>query len=147
MAAAGRSLAELHPEIATEFVFCLRPKRSPANLRPSSNIACVWRCPVCELEYEANPAARIRGRSCPACAPAKGGDVRSRREALGGNSLAEQFPVLAAEFVGLDGRTGRLHRSLVLEQEIAFSAFARQTPLERGGQLSLTAEAKSSTRP
>ena len=107
MAATGQSLADLHPKIAAEFLFCLRPKRNPANLRPSSNIECVWRCSDCDLEYKANPAARIRGRSCPACAPVRGGDVRSRREASDGNSLAKQFPSLAAEFKSLDGRRDR----------------------------------------
>jgi len=47
----------------------------------------------------------------------------------------------------LNGRTGRLHRSLVLDQEIAFSAYSQYTPLERGGVLSLIAEAKGGTEP
>lgn len=42
----------------------------------------------------------------------------------------------------LNGRSGRLHRSLVLEQELAFAAFARHEVLQDGGILSLTAEAK-----
>lgn len=42
----------------------------------------------------------------------------------------------------LNGRTGRLHRALVLERGIAFSAFAVSNPLRRAGQLSLTAEAR-----
>jgi zinc protease len=42
----------------------------------------------------------------------------------------------------LNGRTGRLHRALVLERGIAFSAFALSNPLRRAGQLSLTAEAR-----
>jgi predicted Zn-dependent peptidase len=46
-----------------------------------------------------------------------------------------------------NGRTGRLHRSLVLEQEIAFSAYSQFTPLEQGGVLSMIAEAKSGTPP
>ena len=103
----GASLAELHPEIAAEFVSCVRPGRIPADLRPQSNIGCAWRCPTCETEYNASPAARVRGRACPRCAPAKAGDRRSRRESLRGNSLAEQFPLLAAEFAGLEGRQNR----------------------------------------
>jgi predicted Zn-dependent peptidase len=47
----------------------------------------------------------------------------------------------------LNGRTGRLHRSLVLDQGLAFSAYSQFTPLEEGGVLSLIAEAKSGTPP
>lgn len=45
----------------------------------------------------------------------------------------------------LNGRSGRLHRSLVLDQGLAFAAFAQQQALRDGGTLSLTAEAKSGT--
>ncbi len=47
----------------------------------------------------------------------------------------------------LNGRSGRLHKALVLEQEIAFSAYSHYTPLERGGVLSLIAEAKGESEP
>lgn len=107
MATLGDSLMDLYPEIAAEFVSCVRPARSPVNLRPQSNINCVWRCPSCDAEYQASPAARVRGRSCARCASTRAGDVRSRRESLGGNSLAEQFPRLATELVELDGRPNR----------------------------------------
>jgi predicted Zn-dependent peptidase len=42
----------------------------------------------------------------------------------------------------LNGRTGRLYRSLVEAQGLASSAFALQTPLKWSGQFSFTAEAK-----
>lgn len=42
----------------------------------------------------------------------------------------------------LNGRSGRLHRALVLEQDLAFAAFARHEGLRAGGVLSLIAEAK-----
>ena len=45
----------------------------------------------------------------------------------------------------LNGRSGRLHTSLVLEREIAFAAFARHEALRQGGSLSLIAEAKEGT--
>ncbi len=100
------SLSHLHPDVAAEFVSCVRPNRTPADLRPSSNITCFWLCPGCSQQYKSSPAARVRGRACPQCAKPKAGDGRSRRDARG-NSLAERFPALAAEFVGLEGRPHR----------------------------------------
>lgn len=47
----------------------------------------------------------------------------------------------------LNGRTGRLHRSLVLDQGLAFSAYSQYAPLQDAGVLSLVAEAKSGTTP
>ena len=51
-------------------------------------------------------------------------------------------PALEVLVSVLSGRSGRLHRSLVLEQEVAFAAFAAQRPYRWGGQLAVTAEAK-----
>jgi predicted nucleic acid-binding Zn-ribbon protein len=107
IAPAGGSLSELHPRVASEFVSCVRPDRTPADLRPSSNIVCLWKCFQCSQQYRASPAARVSGRACPRCAKSKGGDNRSRRDARG-NSLAERFPALAAEFVDLEGRPDRI---------------------------------------
>lgn len=107
MAPIGRSLAELYPEIAAEFTYCVRPERSPEDLRPGSNIMCFWRCSKCGTEYQASPAERTGGRACPSCASARSGDTRSRLESANGNSLVEQFPSLASEFVELEGHPHR----------------------------------------
>ncbi|MCR1785408.1 zinc-ribbon domain-containing protein [Nocardioides carbamazepini] len=101
LAPAGGSLADLHPQIASEFVSSDRLDRTPSDLRPSTNIMCVWRCPECETEYRGSPAGRTRGRGCANCSSAKAGDARSRRGASDGNSLANRFPRLAGEFVVL----------------------------------------------
>lgn len=45
----------------------------------------------------------------------------------------------------LNGRTGRLYRSLVLERELATSASSLQTAMREQGALSFTAEAKGDT--
>jgi len=45
----------------------------------------------------------------------------------------------------LNGRSGRLYRQLVLGQEIAFAAFAQQTPLRYAGSFTVTIEAKGGT--
>ncbi|MEJ2086568.1 MAG: pitrilysin family protein [Acidobacteriota bacterium] len=47
----------------------------------------------------------------------------------------------------LNGRTGRLYRDLVLDQEIAFSAFVQQQTRRRAGQFSFFAETKGSASP
>ncbi len=47
----------------------------------------------------------------------------------------------------LNGRTGRLYRSLVLHQEIAFSAYARQKALKQAGQFSFLGETKGDVLP
>lgn len=47
--------------------------------------------------------------------------------------------VLAGVF---NGRSGRLYRNLVLGSEVAFAAYARQTPLRRGGHFEVTLESK-----
>lgn len=47
----------------------------------------------------------------------------------------------------LNGRTGRLYRSLVLERGIAFSAYATQTARRWAGRLEVAAEARGEARP
>ncbi|WP_418061338.1 zinc-ribbon domain-containing protein [Pimelobacter simplex] len=107
MAPPGGSLADLHPEIAAEFLGCDRTDRTPSDLRPASSINCMWRCPACHTEYSSSPARRVRGRACPDCSSTKAGDTRSRNAAVDGNNLADKFPTLAAEFVALWGHPVR----------------------------------------
>ncbi len=52
------------------------------------------------------------------------------------------LPALQALAGLLNGRAGRLHRRLVLEQEIAFSAFAGPAVLRRGGRFEVAIEAR-----
>lgn len=47
----------------------------------------------------------------------------------------------------LNGRTGRLYRSLVLDQQIAFSAYTQQISWRQAGEFSLRAESKGSVDP
>lgn len=47
----------------------------------------------------------------------------------------------------LNGRTGRLHRSLVLDQQLAYSASVLQHPLARDGSFLFTAEARGQADP
>lgn len=47
----------------------------------------------------------------------------------------------------LNGRTGRLYRSLVLDQQLAFSAYSQQISWRRAGQFSVHAETKGTVDP
>ncbi|HVS62286.1 MAG TPA: pitrilysin family protein [Thermoanaerobaculia bacterium] len=55
-------------------------------------------------------------------------------------------PVLDVVAGLLNGRTGRLHRGLVLTRDLAFSASARHQPQRRAGSFSLVAEARGGGR-
>lgn len=61
-----------------------------------------------------------------------------------GHPDAAALRVLAAV---MNGRTGRLYRSLVLEQQIAFSAFTRQISWSRAGEFSFQGETKGGADP
>lgn len=101
-----RVLLVQHPTLASEFVRCVtQPDRTPASIRPSSNLRCEWRCPNCRSEYEAQPGSRIRGRGCPSCSRVRAGDNRSAAPIA--ESLVTLRPWIAAEFVGLVGRPHR----------------------------------------
>ena len=54
------------------------------------------------------------------------------------------FQVLAGI---LNGRSGRLHRSLVLEPGLAFTAQALEVPLARAGRFEISAKARTGTAP
>ncbi|WP_376785977.1 MULTISPECIES: zinc-ribbon domain-containing protein [Aeromicrobium] len=106
IASPAESLLATHPEIASEFVQCIvQPDRTPATLRPSSNLICRWRCSDCSLEFTAQPASRVRGRGCPACARTRAGELKSRvSHEL---SLQSLHPELAEEFIAVPARSDR----------------------------------------
>jgi hypothetical protein len=64
----GKSLADLHPRLATELVMNLtHPGRSAAQIRPGSHDRCRWRCEKAH-EWEAVVKNRARdGAGCPSC--------------------------------------------------------------------------------
>ncbi|WP_425431642.1 zinc-ribbon domain-containing protein [Geodermatophilus poikilotrophus] len=99
----GESLADLHPQVAAEFLHCDRdPTRTPSSLRPQSNLCCTWRCSRCEHEYSASPAGRVRGRGCATCGRER--TRRARATAAPGAALRDLHPAIAAELLEcLDG--------------------------------------------
>lgn len=86
-------------------------------------------------EQETPPAARRMVASC---------DCRPRVQALYPTVPFVHPDTAPLEVLAglLNGRTGRLYRSLVLERGIAFSAYALQNAMRRAGMFSFTAEAK-----
>lgn len=108
----GRSLAILHPDLASEFVSCTsRPTRDPDQLRPSSNFLCTWHCRACGREWEASPAGRVNGRGCPSCARERG--ARTRSVASPERSLRALNPALAHEFLECLDEPGRTPQDLL----------------------------------
>lgn len=98
MPGSGESLAELHPDIASELVSCVdQPDRTAQSLRPQSNLRCRMRCSACGHDWLTSPATRLRGRGCPLCGRERLRRVRTIAPA--GTSLADVEPTVAAEFV------------------------------------------------
>jgi predicted Zn-dependent peptidase len=85
-------------------------------------------------------AERRRTETCD-CAPQA--RVLYRTPAFG-HSDTYALDVLAGL---LNGRTGRLYRSLVVDRQVAFSAFALHGPQRRGGTFGVTLESKGEVKP
>jgi len=106
----GKSLLDQHPDLAAEFIRCLsQPDRTTADLRPSSNLMCLWRCPECGSEFRASVAGRTRLRGCRQCALARAGDSRS--SVRPDESIAILNPEVAQELVEVLGRPHRTARN------------------------------------
>lgn len=85
--ATGRSLAEQRPALAAEWHPTKNGDLTPATVTHQSNRRVWWRCPQ-KHEWLAIVYNRTRGNGCPIC--------KSRPKA--GESLAERYPLLAAEW-------------------------------------------------
>ncbi|CAL9554400.1 zinc-ribbon domain-containing protein [Streptomyces sp. enrichment culture] len=96
--AAGRSIAELRPDLAAEWD-SERNEVSAAQVAARSNTpARWWRCPTDDRHrYDMPPSERWRGSGCPYC---------SGRRVGYGNELSTVYPELAAEWVAAPGRPG-----------------------------------------
>lgn len=95
-AARARSLTILYPALAAEWHPTRNGTLSPDATTPGVKRHVWWLCSKCQHEWQAQVASRTRGHGCPACAR------RARRKAHSapktGQSLAERFPTLAAEW-------------------------------------------------
>ena len=93
----GRSLADLHPEIAAEWHPTKNAPLTAADVNPGAKQKRWWKCATCGHDWETDPDHRTRGgRGCPKCSYR----YRSRTKATPkpGESLAEKNPQLAAEW-------------------------------------------------
>lgn len=98
-APAGKSLLDLHPEIAGEYQCNLdRPDMSPGDLRASSQQRCLWKCSRCATKWEATVANRAQGRGCPNCAN-KARAAHRRVPRTDGATAASTAPAIVSEFV------------------------------------------------
>jgi hypothetical protein len=95
----GKSLLDLYPGVAAEFVSCERDSQlTAADLKAFSNQRCKFRCRTCDHTWTAILNNRTRlGSGCPACSRRKGERLKVGRPRRG--SLQERFPELAKQFV------------------------------------------------
>ncbi|MFF5512091.1 zinc-ribbon domain-containing protein [[Kitasatospora] papulosa] len=94
----GKALADLHPEISSEFVRNeSHPENTPERLRAASQQRCCWRCACCGHEWVTAVANRTAGRGCPQCANER--RAVGRRAVRKGVSAADRAPALVAELV------------------------------------------------
>lgn len=75
--AAGQSLAELRPDLAAEFVRCLRdPQDGPADVTARSGAKVAWCCSSCSYEWVTAVGNRNKGTGCPRCARRRAAQTR-----------------------------------------------------------------------
>ena len=90
------SLAGIHPALAAEWHPTQNGTATPELTAPGSKRHAWWLCSKCQHVWQAQVASRTRGHGCPACARRAGGKAHSAPKP--GQSLAERFPPLAAEW-------------------------------------------------
>ena len=92
----GGSLADRYPALAAEW----EPTRNgilvPEFTAPGSKRPVWWVCSKCQYVWQARVSSRTRGHGCPACARRASGKARSAPRP--GESLAEKFPAVAADW-------------------------------------------------
>ena len=94
---AGRSLAELYPELASQW----HPERNtgvtPAIIKPGSARKVWWLCPDCGHSYQASVGSRaLKGTGCEPCSYQTRPHLIAKPKE--GESLAERFPDIAAQW-------------------------------------------------
>ncbi|MBQ1065227.1 zinc-ribbon domain-containing protein [Micromonospora sp. D75] len=102
----GRSLADLYPEIAAQFVANQRrPERGPALLRPNSVDRCLWRCDDCAHEWVSTVTNRTAGRGCPPCGRRRARELQ--RDPGEAAPFSRTHPEQTATFVASKCHPGR----------------------------------------
>ena len=94
----GRSLADLHPDIASQWHPTKNGALLPTQVREGHAKLVWWRCHDCGREWQRSPGARVaNGAGCRRCAAGKVGAIRKTPSP--GQSLADTHPNLAAEWI------------------------------------------------
>jgi len=95
--APGQSLADLHPELITEWDADRNGVLSPADIRPGSLRGVWWLCSRCGFSWRAAPSSRTsRGSGCRKCSARKRAEKQHTPPKDG--SLADALPDVAAEW-------------------------------------------------
>lgn len=94
----GRSFADLHPDMASEWHPTKNGALFPSQIREGHAKLVWWLCSECGREWQRSPGARVaNGAGCRRCAAGKAGAVR--RTPRIGESLADTHPRLADEWI------------------------------------------------
>jgi rubrerythrin len=102
--AKGRSLAENHPDLITEWDYDKNTtlQLDPLSLVSGSSKKAWWRCSVCNHVWEAQISKRtVRGQGCPACGREKQNQMQKERiqnRVAQEGSFADAFPELVVEW-------------------------------------------------
>ena len=90
-------LATTHPYLVKEWLYAVNPSdASPTTVSAGSHAVVRWRCTHHDVEWDAKVCDRSKGEGCKDCKSEKISAARSR--VAPGNSLAEKFPDVAAEW-------------------------------------------------
>ena len=90
----GRSLEELHPDLATEWVTS-DDQVSPRDVSAGSAFVATWRCKQGH-QWTSPVYSRTRGYGCPTCGYEAMAAYRSQAD--DGQSLRDRYPAVAAEW-------------------------------------------------
>ncbi len=92
----ARSLASELPTLAAEWDYVKNAPLSPEHVTVGSGRKAWWTCPVCGNSWHAVIGSRATGVGCPECGRKASVEARSRPKP--GNSLADRYPDVAAEW-------------------------------------------------
>ena len=92
----ANSLALQSPALAAEWDAVKNAPLTPDDVTVGSGQKAWWICPVCGHSWKAAIYSRTNGHGCPECG--KVSSLKNRSLPKPGNSLAERYPAIAAEW-------------------------------------------------
>lgn len=97
----GFSLADLYPDIASEWSEQLNRGVSPTDVLPGSNRKFWWDCSSCGFTWQTSVNHRKRGSGCPLCRESKG--EKAIRDWLDSHGISFRAQVTVPGLVGMGG--------------------------------------------